>query len=93
MFAAEVEENPKRYRAKRGQHSTAHLLFVQAHFEICLHILHANVRVSFFAVDYFLVGDTEPHGIFGGRPNTNICEESAQSTKVPHNILGRANFI
>ena len=37
--------------------------------------------------------DTEPHRIFRDRPNTNICEESAQSTKVRHNILGRANSI
>ena len=35
----------------------------------------------------------EPHRIFRDRPNATICEESARSTKVPHNMLGRANFI
>ena len=37
--------------------------------------------------------DTEPHKTFRDRPNANMCEESARSTKVPHNMLGRANFI
>ena len=37
--------------------------------------------------------DTELHKTFRDRPNANICEESARSTKVPHNMLGRANFI
>ena len=37
--------------------------------------------------------DTEPHKTFRDRPNANICEESGRSTNVPHNMLGRTNFI
>jgi hypothetical protein len=37
--------------------------------------------------------DTEPHTTFKDKPYANMCEESARSTKVPHNMLGRANFI
>ena len=36
--------------------------------------------------------NTEPHPIFRDRPNANICEESARSTKVPHNMVGRTSF-
>ena len=37
--------------------------------------------------------DTEPHTTFKNKPCANTCEESARSTKVPHNMLGRANYI
>ena len=37
--------------------------------------------------------NTELHQIFRDRPDANICEESVRSTKVPHNMLDRANFI
>ena len=37
--------------------------------------------------------DTKPHPAFKDRPNPNICEEWARSTRVPHNMLGRANYI
>ena len=37
--------------------------------------------------------DTKLRWISRDRPNTNICEESARSTKVPHNMLGMTNFI
>ena len=30
---------------------------------------------------------TEPHRIFTNRPNANICEGSARSSRVPHDIL------
>ena len=36
---------------------------------------------------------TGSHQVFRNRPNTNICEESVQSTKVPPAMLGRANFV
>ena len=36
---------------------------------------------------------TDSHQVFRNRPNANICEESVQSTKVPHAMLGRANFV
>ena len=37
--------------------------------------------------------DTEPHQTFENRPNANICEDSTQSSRVPHDILGRSNHI
>ena len=37
--------------------------------------------------------DTEPHRIFRNRPNANICEGSAQNSRVPNDMLGIANHI
>ena len=42
----------------------------------------------------FMYGDdTKPHPTFKDRPNANICDERARNSKVPHDILGRANYI
>ena len=37
--------------------------------------------------------DTEPHRIFKDGPNATICEDSAQNTRVPHDMSGRAKSI
>ena len=37
--------------------------------------------------------DTKLHRTFKNRPNTNTCEDSARSSRVPHDTLGRANYV
>ena len=37
--------------------------------------------------------DTEPRRTFKNRPNANTCEDSARSSRVSHDMLGRANHV
>ena len=52
---------------------------------------HGQTSPLFSRLLYLYGHGTESH--FRDRPNANICKASARSTKVPHNILGRANHI
>ena len=48
---------------------------------------HGHTSLLFITLLY--EHDTEPHRLFRDRPNANICEASARSTRVSHNILGK----
>ena len=50
---------------------------------------HTGPLLNRFLYDH----NTTPHNMYKNRPNDQRCEESARSTKAPHDILGRANQI